>query len=305
MGELRLGGLLLSSVPLFRKTDTLFLQYNTILKFCLMQSGVRVILSPFGASDRMLLLCLSLRPAETSVRFWTLSQAAYRPVYPPQASLIALPMLTYFQNETVIYQSIRLYVSSIHQYEWLGWLLVVEADTQQGRAILIKPMMPCVKRITLRLHQHHWWKQYQFQVLILWPSLKQNLTLQRNTFKWILQAQKILIWGYVCSWMGRDALDDKWVKSLPVTYALFSGTIGTQSVLFCKTLSTLLRTTLAGDSQLQSYFFWMTFLSFVATAYFWITRLNQVLLNIPYIIVLHVLRVRWLRLTSAYCCLTA
>ena len=66
------------------------------------------------------------------------------------------------------------------------------------------------------------------------------------------------------------------MKSLPITYALFSGTIGTQSVLFCKTLSTLLRTTFAGDSQLQSYFFWLTFLSFVATAYFWISRLNMV-----------------------------
>lgn len=79
-----------------------------------------------------------------------------------------------------------------------------------------------------------------------------------------------------CRWMGREALDDVWVKSLPVTYALFSGTIGTQSVLFCKTLSTLLRTTLAGDSQLRSYFFWLTFLSFLATACFWISRLNQV-----------------------------
>lgn len=79
-----------------------------------------------------------------------------------------------------------------------------------------------------------------------------------------------------CRWMGREAVDDPWVKSLPVTYALLSGTIGTQSVLFCKTLSTLLRTTLAGDSQLHSVFFWVTFLAFVATAYFWISRLNLV-----------------------------
>ena len=79
--------------------------------------------------------------------------------------------------------------------------------------------------------------------------------------------------------MGREAIDDQWVKLLPVTFALFSGTIGTQSVLFCKTLSTLLRTTIAGDSQLHSWFFWVTFLSFVGTAYFWISRLNLVRLN--------------------------
>ena len=53
-----------------------------------------------------------------------------------------------------------------------------------------------------------------------------------------------------CSWMGREAISDKWVRLLPVTYALFSGMVGTQSVLFCKTLSTLLRTTIAGPTSL-------------------------------------------------------
>ena len=52
--------------------------------------------------------------------------------------------------------------------------------------------------------------------------------------------------------MGREAVSDKWVRLLPVTYALFSGMVGTQSVLFCKTLSTLLRTTIAGPTSLGS-----------------------------------------------------
>jgi len=81
--------------------------------------------------------------------------------------------------------------------------------------------------------------------------------------------------------MGREAMDDEFVKLLPVTFALFSGTIGTQSVLFCKTLSTLLRTSIAGASQLQSWFFWLTFFAFVGTAYFWISRLNLVRKDTP------------------------
>ena len=63
---------------------------------------------------------------------------------------------------------------------------------------------------------------------------------------------------------------------LPVSYALFSGLLGTQSVVFCKSLSSLLRTTLAGDSQLASAFFWILLALFLATATFWVTRLNKV-----------------------------
>ena len=66
---------------------------------------------------------------------------------------------------------------------------------------------------------------------------------------------------------------------LPVSYALFSGLLGTQSVVFCKSLSSLLRTTLAGDSQLMSAFFWILLALFLATATFWVTRLNKVCLG--------------------------
>ena len=42
----------------------------------------------------------------------------------------------------------------------------------------------------------------------------------------------------------------KWARWLPISYALFAGLLGTQSVLYGKTVSMLLRTTLSGDSQL-------------------------------------------------------
>lgn len=44
-----------------------------------------------------------------------------------------------------------------------------------------------------------------------------------------------------------------WVHTLPVAYALFSALIGTQSILFSKTLSTLLRTSTAGECSLMGF----------------------------------------------------
>ena len=63
---------------------------------------------------------------------------------------------------------------------------------------------------------------------------------------------------------------------LPVSYATFSGMIGTQSVLFSKTLSTLLRVTLGGNSQLRSWFTWVILALFLITSTFWVSRLNKV-----------------------------
>lgn len=79
-----------------------------------------------------------------------------------------------------------------------------------------------------------------------------------------------------CRQHGREALHGGWITVLPVSYALFSGMLGTQSVVFCKSLSSLLRTTIAGDSQLASAFFWVLMALFIATATFWVTRLNKV-----------------------------
>ncbi len=79
-----------------------------------------------------------------------------------------------------------------------------------------------------------------------------------------------------CRLEGLGGMSHRWMKALPITYSLFSGMIGTQSVLFSKALSTLLRTTLDGDSQLDSWFFWIVLLLFLCCAYFWVTSLNKV-----------------------------
>ena len=81
---------------------------------------------------------------------------------------------------------------------------------------------------------------------------------------------------HCCRREGLAGMSHRWMKALPISYSLFSGMIGTQSVLFSKALSTLLRTTLDGDSQLDSWFFWMVLVLFLCCAYFWVTSLNKV-----------------------------
>jgi hypothetical protein len=54
-----------------------------------------------------------------------------------------------------------------------------------------------------------------------------------------------------------------WAQIVPVAYSIFSALLGTQSVLFSKSLSVLLRTTFSGDSQVwlrlrcAPWFAWM------------------------------------------------
>ena len=52
-----------------------------------------------------------------------------------------------------------------------------------------------------------------------------------------------------CSQKGRES--SMFVAILPVSYSIFSALLGTQSVLFSKSLSVLLRTTVSGDSQVH------------------------------------------------------
>ncbi|KAK9803832.1 hypothetical protein WJX73_005110 [Symbiochloris irregularis] len=92
---------------------------------------------------------------------------------------------------------------------------------------------------------------------------------------------------------GREALSGRWMRVLPVSYALYAGMLGTQSVVFCKSLSTLLRTTFAGDSQLASLVFWGLTAAFLASATFWVNRLNQGLKEFPSIVIVPMMQISW------------
>jgi hypothetical protein len=44
-----------------------------------------------------------------------------------------------------------------------------------------------------------------------------------------------------------------WTAALPILYSVFSALIGTQSVLFSKTLAVLLRSTVQGENQVSVF----------------------------------------------------
>ncbi|GMH45330.1 hypothetical protein BSKO_13287 [Bryopsis sp. KO-2023] len=93
--------------------------------------------------------------------------------------------------------------------------------------------------------------------------------------------------------VGLSGLGPFWNRLLPVSYALFSGLLGTQSVLFSKTLSTLLRVTFGGNSQLDSWFTWIIILTFLFTSTFWVTRLNKALKLFPALIIVPTMQISW------------
>ncbi|KAI8469173.1 MAG: magnesium transporter [Monoraphidium minutum] len=84
-----------------------------------------------------------------------------------------------------------------------------------------------------------------------------------------------------------------WEAALPVLYSTFSALIGTQSVLFSKTLAVLLRATFDGDNQLKSWFVYLVAPCFLLTAVFWVTRLNKGLKMFPAMVIVPTLQIAW------------
>eukprot|EP00890_Picochlorum_soloecismus_P005143 jgi/Picsp_1/562/NSC_00559-R1_protein len=94
-----------------------------------------------------------------------------------------------------------------------------------------------------------------------------------------------------------ESVGGAWYRWLPICYATFSALIGTQSVLFGKSMSLLLRTTLSGDSQAGSWYTWVVVVLFLCTAAFWMIRFNKALRLFPVSIIMPVLQVGWVILS--------
>eukprot|EP00218_Dolichomastix_sp_CCMP3274_P009343 CAMPEP_0170146328 /NCGR_PEP_ID=MMETSP0033_2-20121228/29618_1 /TAXON_ID=195969 /ORGANISM="Dolichomastix tenuilepis, Strain CCMP3274" /LENGTH=300 /DNA_ID=CAMNT_0010383043 /DNA_START=94 /DNA_END=992 /DNA_ORIENTATION=+ len=84
-----------------------------------------------------------------------------------------------------------------------------------------------------------------------------------------------------------------WRASLPATFALYSGIIGTNSVLFSKIMSTLLRTTFQGESQLAEWFMWVVLCAFIFTAVFWVAQGNRALAMFDALVIVPMLQIVW------------
>lgn len=67
-----------------------------------------------------------------------------------------------------------------------------------------------------------------------------------------------------------------WIQLLPVSYSIFAALIGTQSVIFSKSLSVLIIQAFNGNNQLGNWYAWVTLLCFITAAMFWTIRLNKV-----------------------------
>uniref|UniRef100_A0A061RQ90 Probable magnesium transporter n=1 Tax=Tetraselmis sp. GSL018 TaxID=582737 RepID=A0A061RQ90_9CHLO len=92
---------------------------------------------------------------------------------------------------------------------------------------------------------------------------------------------------------ARGEARQHWDRLLPVSYALFCAPLGTQSVLFSKSVSVLLRTTLAGESQLGYWFTYVSLIAFVVTITFWVTRLNKSLKLFTAIVIVPTMQIGW------------
>ncbi|GAX80581.1 hypothetical protein CEUSTIGMA_g8018.t1 [Chlamydomonas eustigma] len=84
-----------------------------------------------------------------------------------------------------------------------------------------------------------------------------------------------------------------WLTLYPASYSVFSALIGTQSVLFSKSLSVLLFDTFKGNIQFGNWYTWVTLLCFFASALFWITRLNKGLRKFPAMIIVPLMQICW------------
>ncbi|GLJ46134.1 hypothetical protein SUGI_0971880 [Cryptomeria japonica] len=92
---------------------------------------------------------------------------------------------------------------------------------------------------------------------------------------------------------GRHNIKSYWHQLLPLTYAVVSGAIGSHSVLFAKSLSSLLRLTINGDSQLHGWFTYIILSLFLSTAAFWMARLNDGLAVFDAILIVPMFQIAW------------
>ncbi|KAL4430976.1 hypothetical protein ABPG75_006232 [Micractinium tetrahymenae] len=85
----------------------------------------------------------------------------------------------------------------------------------------------------------------------------------------------------------------KWARWLPISYALFAGVLGTQSVLYGKTMSMLLRTTFSGDSQFKSWYMYVSIFLFLLFAGFWMRRYSKAMKLFPVLIIMPIIQIVW------------
>ena len=86
----------------------------------------------------------------------------------------------------------------------------------------------------------------------------------------------------------------RWWRSVtPVLFGLYAALVGTLTMVFSKSLSTLIRTTAEGDNQADSWFTWVMLLCFLFVSVFWVTRLNLGLRLFPAQVIVPIMQTFW------------
>ena len=73
-----------------------------------------------------------------------------------------------------------------------------------------------------------------------------------------------------------------------------SAAVGSQSVTLFKSLSTMIRDTMSGENQLDSWFFYVVLVGAVLVAVFWVNRMNLALKKFNALFIIPVLQVNWI-----------
>lgn len=84
-----------------------------------------------------------------------------------------------------------------------------------------------------------------------------------------------------------------WRMSLPFSYAIVSGAVGSCSVLFAKSLSNMLRLAMSSKYPFHSWFTYSLLLLFFSTAGFWMARLNEGLSLFDAILIVPMFQIAW------------
>ena len=81
--------------------------------------------------------------------------------------------------------------------------------------------------------------------------------------------------------------------SRPFLYASYSALIGTQSVLYGKTVSELINATAKGDNQFTSWYTYVAMLCLLVTAVFWMYHLNKGLRLFQAVLIVPTMQIMW------------
>ena len=84
-------------------------------------------------------------------------------------------------------------------------------------------------------------------------------------------AAVVVVFSYAVYWWRKRRSGTR----ILALYVLFSAIIGTQSVLYGKSLSLLFRASLAGSNVVKEWYSWMCLLAFLLAAFYWVRRFNK------------------------------